>query len=805
MNAIKNPVSVGSGFIDSRQKDPITTRSPATTVYNRRTSGRQKPKAPLPQPGSVVPRLKLTKPRQPKSTDLEVDWEEDLRPTPNETKGNEEAAASAMAKREMQSKEPATSAKRRKANTRKSVTAKNNSDKGPQLPLITLNAGIVSAALDNKASVGLGISNGETRGSVTKNIAEISEASHRKLPKKDGPIANVNKGKQPIVIEISSGTSVSSGTPADSIDESRGPFRATTSKVSIREHRAQSQKQANRGKAVGKRPTIASSSDGDILGSSRPSASKVTILQARAQPKRQTCTAKAPHYKDNSERHGRAKSVGSKLMLALHGTIVSSQARSTTENNLLTVRPPIVPIKPVQTEEPLDDQSPAYSLAEEPMRMLEVDRVQDDTKPVEKRKYQANLDPFSELSIVQSHESKIENAQQTGLTQIWESLSSTHGDSSEFEVGRGLVGDQPSILDYHMEMEHLPGFAALQPNRFLPNTSSQVTKPFLSQEDTSSEVSNAKITAEIQEITTASAQGHEYTHTPESQKPLLTNVALMELDSSPKPPKSVPKTSIVDSNGSPRLMPRQTKNADVPQLELEDGPDHKEEIRVPDTSQSQYSHSSCDLATEDTYESLVWTKYQRDMFLEYGIETERLKQTRLDPRPMSVSHPPSLPQEGTADAVDTDRALTSSPRTINDKKAKATASEKCGPIDRLWAHNAPELPRPDIEPQPSTTARDPMEWITALGVAQKNAHDLLHETNSHLSTQLAAEKATITQVLEIYRKGCSQILDDLFKAQEVRMQMYHQQMQYVKGQHAIICEDMVRGLQELDRRVQRKP
>ncbi|KAJ6101485.1 hypothetical protein N7499_001115 [Penicillium canescens] len=805
MNAIKNPVSVGSGFIDSRQKDPITTRSPATTVYNRRTSGRQKPKAPLPQPGSVVPRLKLTKPRQPKSTDLEVDWEEDLRPTPNETKGNEEAAASAMAKREMQSKEPATSAKRRKANTRKSVTAKNNSDKGPQLPLITLNAGIVSAALDNKASVGLGISNGETRGSVTKNIAEISEASHRKLPKKDGPIANVNKGKQPIVIEISSGTSVSSGTPADSIDESRGPFRATTSKVSIREHRAQSQRQANRGKAVGKRPTIASSSDGDILGSSRPSASKVTILQARAQPKRQTCTAKAPHYKDNSERHGRAKSVGSKLMLALHGTIVSSQARSTTENNLLTVRPPIVPIKPVQTEEPLDDQSPAYSLAEEPMRMLEVDRVQDDTKPVEKRKYQANLDPFSELSIVQSHESKIENAQQTGLTQIWESLSSTHGDSSEFEVGRGLVGDQPSILDYHMEMEHLPGFAALQPNRFLPNTSSQVTKPCLSQEDTSSEASNAKITAEIQEITTASAQGHEYTHTPESQKPLLTNVALMELDSSPKPPKSVPKTSIVDSNGSPRLMPRQTKNADVPQLELEDGPDHKEEIRVPDTSQSQYSRSSCDLATEDTYESLVWTKYQRDMFLEYGIETERLKQTRLDPRPMSVSHPPSLPQEGTADAVDTDRALTSSPRTINDKKAKDTASEKCGPIDRLWAHNAPELPRPDIEPQPSTTARDPMEWITALGVAQKNAHDLLHETNSHLSTQLAAEKATITQVLEIYRKGCSQILDDLFKAQEVRMQMYHQQMQYVKGQHAIICEDMVRGLQELDRRVQRKP
>ena len=400
------------------------------------------------------------------------------------------------------------------------------------------------------------------------------------------------------------------------------------------------------------------------------------------------------------------------------------------EDKALTVCPPIVPIKPVQTEEPLDDQSPAYSPAEEPMRILEVDRVQDDTKPVEKREIQANPDPVSELSIVQLHEPKIENAQQTDLTQIWESLSSTPGDSSDFEIGRGLVGDQPSILDYHMEMEHLPGFAALQPNRSLPNTSSQVTNPFPSQEDTSSEGSNAEMAAESQEITIASAQGREDTHTPESQKPLLTNEALVELDSSPKPPKSVPKTSIVDSNGSPRLMPRQTKNADVLRLDLEDGPNHKEEIRVTDTSPSKYSRSSCDLATEDTYETLVWTKFQRDMFLEYGIETEKLKKTRLDPRPMSVSHSPLLPRQGTADPVDTDRASTSSQRTIDDKKVKATASEERGPIDRTWGHKATELPRPDIESQPSTTAHDPMEWITALGVAQKNAHDLLHETNS---------------------------------------------------------------------------
>ena len=246
MNAIKNRVSVGSGSIDSRQKDPMTTRSPATAVYNRRTSGRQKPKAPLPQPGSVVPRLKLTKPRQPKSSDLEVDWEEDLRRTPNETKGNEEAAASATAKRVMQSKEPATSAKRRKANARKSVTANNNSDKGPQLPLIFLNAGIVSAALDNKSSVGLGISNGEIREACHKeHRGHVEEVLIRKLPQKDGPVADVNKGEQPIDIEIPSGHQYHLGHPLILLMKAETPFRATTSKVSITEHRAQSKRQAS--------------------------------------------------------------------------------------------------------------------------------------------------------------------------------------------------------------------------------------------------------------------------------------------------------------------------------------------------------------------------------------------------------------------------------------------------------------------------------------------------------------------------------------------------------------------------------
>lgn len=63
-----------------------TVKAPATSAYGLTSPDLQKPKAPPHQPSeSKIVRLKLTKPRPPKSKPQEVDWDEDLRPTPNET------------------------------------------------------------------------------------------------------------------------------------------------------------------------------------------------------------------------------------------------------------------------------------------------------------------------------------------------------------------------------------------------------------------------------------------------------------------------------------------------------------------------------------------------------------------------------------------------------------------------------------------------------------------------------------------------------------------------------------------------
>jgi len=46
------------------------------------------------------------------------------------------------------------------------------------------------------------------------------------------------------------------------------------------------------------------------------------------------------------------------------------------------------------------------------------------------------------------------------------------------------------------------------------------------------------------------------------------------------------------------------------------------------------------------------------------------------------------------------------------------------------------------------------------------------------------------------------MLQDLVRAKELRMELYQRQMASVKKQHTEICQDLIRGLQELDCQLQ---
>ncbi|KAJ5931916.1 hypothetical protein N7516_006405 [Penicillium verrucosum] len=766
--------------------------------------------------------IEAHKTKTPKSKPEEVDWDEDLRPTPNETVENKGTNGGTNvadtdpnrpktvdrkkgSKRAIPPKPQTTSAKRRKSNTRKSTTTKEDSSKGPQLPLITLATGVMPppGPLGNSGPSDMGPLDGKSKDYATKHNGQVPEAPHQPLSPKYGHNKHGNNSKGSVIVEIRSCTSVTTDSSSDFEDHGKGP--SGTSKVSILEHRAQSNRETNKGKLVHVMPELSSSSDID-KGQSRTTTSKVTILESRARPNGSSSKTKAVHEKSQSKHHGRAESVGNKLMLALHR---AEPSQNEPVND--PTAPLIISSDPVQPEESPPKQLSDKMPTETALALPAIESVSDGTIPFGMHQNQTEPKTVNPALIAKTLPPKEDQMQQADDADFWRLLGDdrlpTTASSSEFESGRGLMGAGPSILDYHMEMEHIPGFATLQPMRSEPTTSSYVTNICESQANSSSELSNV---GKFDDPTAGWNEGHGSSPTPESQKPLLTNESLMGLNSvSPEALKSVPKTSIVDSNGSPRLMPQSVKSMFVPQLDLDVEKGHEETTSVTDTSLSEYDRdSSCSLSTESKYEGAMWTKFQRDMFLEYGIQLEKLE--RSYPWPPPKEHHPSFSQEDTADRAKFEKASTigrsSSQRTLDERALGDAPSKNHGYLDQSFRTDiSASTQRAAKSHQASTVDSDDMEWISTLQVAQKDAHHLLQQTNSNLSTQLAAEKATISRVLEIYREGCSRILDDLFQAQEARMQLYRQQMQSVKEQHADICQDLVRGLQELDRRVQQGP
>lgn len=725
-----------------------TVKDPANSEHGLTSPGRQKPKAPLPQPSeSKIVRLKLTKPRPPKSKPEEVDWDEDLRPTPNETVENKGTNGGTNvadtdpnrpktvdrkkgSKRAIPPKPQTTSAKRRKSNTRKSTTTKEDSSKGPQLPLITLATGVMPppGPLGNSGPSDMGPLDGKSKDYATKHNGQVPEAPHQPLSPKYGHNKHGNNSKGSVIVEIRSCTSVTTDSSSDFEDHGKGP--SGTSKVSILEHRAQSNRETNKGKLVHVMPELSSSSDID-KGQSRTTTSKVTILESRARPNGSSSKTKAVHEKSQSKHHGRAESVGNKLMLALHR---AEPSQNEPVND--PTAPLIISSDPVQPEESPPKQLSDKMPTETALALPAIESVSDGTIPFGMHQNQTEPKTVNPALIAKTLPPKEDQMQQADDADFWRLLGDdrlpTTASSSEFESGRGLMGAGPSILDYHMEMEHIPGFATLQPMRSEPTTSSYVTNICESQANSSSELSNV---GKFDDPTAGWNEGHGSSPTPESQKPLLTNESLMGLNSvSPEALKSVPKTSIVDSNGSPRLMPQSVKSMFVPQLDLDVEKGHEETTSVTDTSLSEYDRdSSCSLSTESKYEGAMWTKFQRDMFLEYGIQLEKLE--RSYPWPPPKEHHPSFSQEDTADRAKFEKASTigrsSSQRTLDERALGDAPSKNHGYLDQSFRTDiSASTQRAAKSHQASTVDSDDMEWISTLQVAQKDAHHLLQQTNS---------------------------------------------------------------------------
>ncbi|CAG7973556.1 unnamed protein product [Penicillium salamii] len=745
------------------------------------------------------------------SPPIKSKMDEDLRPTPNELveakagldtvthaqtdPKKAKAIARAAVKRAKPIRRQTTSAKRRKPNSTK-TNAANRGNTIPQLPLITVAKSALAAPIEQTKPSLPDNSNAQTNATATKDNVDLPKASLQTSPSKDDQAKHLNHSQR-VSVEIRSCSPVASISSFDLDYHVKGPSHGQM--ISILEHRAQMKEQSNQERTMRMVSETCTSST-DVTGKpALADSSKLTILESRMLPKakpKPKVVRKSRSFQPHKPR-GRAQSVGSKLMLALHKN-ENSQPGPVLEDQVCI----IISSDAVQPESPKIVKQCDVT-ANSPPKPMDAEQIQHSAIRAANQQHLIKPEKVRSSSPVVVDDTKeVEVVDATGGMASWgyflSSLGHSEGSSTEdsdVEIGRGLIDDEPSILDYHMEMEHLSGFQSLRPIISERTTSSQLTKLCESQMSTSSGTPslgrNDPPAATVLETC-------ESSHTPESQKPLLRGERSVMQKSSPLQPRSVPKTSIVDRNGSPRLLPLLATETIPYKVDYNAGQENADL----ETSPSRYDRSSSSHCTESSYGGVVWTKFQRDMLIAYGVETDKLARSHWP----SVKPRPSLSQD-IADGARSDQESTtgrlslSSQRTIEERGLDAPPDR---PFDRSFRTDISGSTQPDVKSHRSSD-EDPMEWISTLQAAQKDAHHLLHQTNSNLSEQLAAEKATITRVLGIYREGCGRILDDLFKVQEARMQLYKQQIQQVKEQHADICQDLVRGLQELDRRVQQGP
>lgn len=341
----------------------------------------------------------------------------------------------------------------------------------------------------------------------------------------------------------------------------------------------------------------------------------------------------------------------------------------------------------------------------------------------------------------------------------------------------------PSVQADYLSLPESMGFQGLFNNQGLAgadaNTKTAIQAPIASVTDSANMVdeemansqefvgflrSKADISSQTSSAAKTDRQDTLLTHdnqsqnTPESEKPLLAKETPLEFI-----PLSMPRSIIVDHNGSPRITTNGNKNMFQMQSPLEG--DQMWSTEMADASSSDYGQNSDMDSPGYTPESQrTWSKFHRDIVAEYGIDTEQL--IREGDRPISLKKVFESDTATCGTSLDDrqhtkkllETRLTTTPRRENDTaaeprarihhdKASATAATASpGPIDevglgiRQHADDRREdtLPsrtsdpsQPTLEPHPLLVQDDAngMEWISALQTAQRSAHDLLLETN----------------------------------------------------------------------------
>ncbi|RAH62112.1 hypothetical protein BO85DRAFT_501794 [Aspergillus piperis CBS 112811] len=265
--------------------------------------------------------------------------------------------------------------------------------------------------------------------------------------------------------------------------------------------------------------------------------------------------------------------------------------------------------------------------------------------------------------------------------------------------------------------------------------------------------------------------------------------------------KVTPRSTIVDSDGSPRLLYRIKSGCIVDRTGVDE--------TYPHVSCTKYRSSTSEHVREilrdgefGAQDDDLSASCERNVILgskHSGTRTNREKevltfQDRLMAcagKPTSSKTPLRNPARSSPDAHLT-LGCDNKPHATCNSLPRATIVP-----DQLSAQ--PGLPKSD---NIADGVLEHTSWQSSLQALHKRAQGMLLATSEHIIQEIESEKKTINEVLEMYRRDCHRVLDQLFEAQEERIRLCQQQMNSIREHHTEVCQELMQRLERDEKQLQ---
>ncbi|RHZ72365.1 hypothetical protein CDV55_107159 [Aspergillus turcosus] len=281
-------------------------------------------------------------------------------------------------------------------------------------------------------------------------------------------------------------------------------------------------------------------------------------------------------------------------------------------------------------------------------------------------------------------------------------------------------------------------------------------------------------------------------------------------------PKLTPRKTIVDNNGSPRLVSRHTagsQRSTHTNLDLEQG--HGAMMRIGMSISQGFSESGYEADSDEHPEEEIPLENPEVSSFRTKMDAHRRKY--LSRNCQTATHeevPEEFPVTGGRKGMITSKVVTASgdeftlyfpskrpksPRRLDTLNAEGdgatefSSKEEGCPIDSSCD---PTETSPSSEELPGQA-----DLATSLQSLHESARDMLLITNEHLLRQLDKERAAISKFLNSYRQQYNRVLDQLVKRQEERIKLCKQQMKAIKSHHSDLCQELIHRLQEHEQRL----